>query len=357
MAKIRWGGRMPGTGFRVYDPGRMNPGEHINTNKHLIYIFLCIFCIFGFSPITKAEDTEVVDRIVAIVNDDIITLSELNRSLQPYAERIRASGYSPEKERKMLFSVREDILNQLIDKKLSDQEIKRCEIVISEEEIDSTIERIKEANFYTDEDLRKALADQGLTMEEYRQQLKEQLLRTKLVNYEIKSKIVITREDIKSYYENHKDEYKGEEKYHLWNIIMRAPLLGDESQRTKIKTKMESILTKLKEGQPFESLANSYSESSSDVWGGDLGLFRPDELSPQIREALKMLKPGEFTSVISTDQGYQIFYISEIVRTPEKTLDEVSSEIEEKLFFEKVNEKFDSWIADLRKRSHIKIIQ
>jgi len=331
----------------------------INILKGFIFCMVCtgLIGMFGFSIIAKAEDREVVDRIMAVVNDDIIILSELNQSFKPYAERIRASGYPPEKEREMRFTVREDILNQLIDKKLSDQEIKRSEIIISDEEIDSTIERIKESTFHTDEELREALAREGLTIEEYRKQLKEQLLRTKLVNYEIKSRIVITKEDIKSYYENHKDEYKGEKKYHLWNIIMRVPLLADEAGKLEIENRMEAILTKLKEGQPFETMVRNYSESSSTVWGGDLGLFQPDELSPQIQDALKMLKQGEFTSVLDTDQGYQIFYISEIVMTPGKTLDEVSSEIEEKFFQEKVDKKFNSWLADLRKRSHIKIIK
>ncbi len=321
----------------------------------IIYAFL--FVTFGFPLIAKAEGAEVVDRIVAVVNDDIITLFELNRSFEPYAEKVRALGYQIDKERKMLFKVREDMLSRLIDQKIKDQEIKRFNITISEKEIDQTIERIKEANFYTDEDLRAALANDGLTMEEYREQIKEQILRTKLVNLEIKSKIVITEDDIKFYYENHQDKYGGKKKYHLRNIIMKVSPFADEKEKLGIKTNMDAILDKLNEGQSFETLAMTYSESSLAAEGGDLGLFGLDELSLQLQDTIKEMKTGEFTPVLDTDQGYQIFFIQEIVNMPGKSLEEVLPKIEKILYNEILEKKFLSWLEDLRKQSVIKIIK
>ena len=161
--------------------------------KYLAQLAMCAVFVytFCFIFINQAKCAEVVDRIVAVVNDDIIILSELNQTLKPFAGRLKELGYSPEKERKMLFKVRSDILNQLIDQKLADQEIKRFNITVSEKEIDNAIERIKEASSYTDEELREELTVQGLGMEEYRESIKEQILRAKLINWEIKSKIVI----------------------------------------------------------------------------------------------------------------------------------------------------------------------
>ncbi|MBW2574508.1 MAG: SurA N-terminal domain-containing protein [Deltaproteobacteria bacterium] len=326
------------------------------------YVVYCImysfcFCTFGFPLVAKAENVEVVDRIVAVVNDDIITLLELNRSFKPYAERIRALGYSTDKERKMLFKVREDMLNQLIDQKIKDQEIKRFNIKISEKDIDQAIERIKEANFYTDEDLRAALAKDGLSLEEYRERIKEQILRARLVNIKVKSKIVITKEDIKSYYENHQDKYSGKKKYHLYNIIIKDPLFADEKEKLKIKARMDSILKELNEGKSFETMVNNYSKSFLGAEGGDLGLFGLDELSPQLRNIIKEMKAGEFTSVLDTDHGFQIFLVKEIVQNSGKPLEDVSPEIEEILFNEIVEKKYQSWLEDLRKQSVIKIIK
>jgi peptidyl-prolyl cis-trans isomerase SurA len=104
-------------------------------------------------------------------------------------------------------------------------------------------------------------------------------------------------------------------------------------------------------------LANAYSESSSTADGGYLGLFKIDALLPQLQEAINGMKAGEFTSVLDTDQGYQIFYISEIVKTPGKSCEEAAPEIGAKLYNEVVNEKFAAWLEELRKKSHIKIIK
>lgn len=320
-------------------------------------IFALIFGMIGFLSIPKSGCAEIVDRIVAVVNDDIITLFELNRSFKPYAERIKQSGFAPEKEQEMLYKVREDILNQLIDQKIEDQEIKLSNITISKKEIDETIERIKSLNFYTDEDLRAALAKEGITMEKYRQGLKEQMLRTKLVNIKVKSKIVITNKDIKSYYENNPDKYGGMKKYHLRNIIMTVPLLADEKEKLEIQTKMDSVLEKLIAGESFKTLAMIYSESSMAAKGGDLGWFELDNLSPQLQNAIKEMTAGEFTPVLDTDQGYQIFFVEDVETTPGKPLEEVSPEIERILFNEDVDKKFRAWIEDLRKQSHIKIIR
>ena len=319
-------------------------------------IFALLFCTFSFTLASRAESAEIVDRIVAVVNDDIITLFELNLSFKPYADKIRERGYPLEQESKMLFKTWEDILNQLIEQKITDQEIKRFKISISEKEIDQTIERIKEANYYTDEDLRAALAKDGLTMEEYRKQVKEQILRKRLVNLKVTSKIVITKEDIKSYYETHSDKYGGENKYHLRNIIMKVSSLVDEKEKLEVKARMDEVYAKLKAGQSFETMAMNYSESLASE-GGDLGLFGLSELSLQLQKAIKGMKAGEFTPVLYTDQGYQILFVQEVVNTSGKPLEEVSPEIERILFDDIVDNNFQSWLEDLRKQSHIKIIK
>lgn len=327
--------------------------------KKIIYciIFTLFYCVFGYPFLTNSESAEIVDRIVAVVNDDVITLSELNSVVEPYAKKIQTFGYLPEKEQMLLFKVRENMLDRLINEKIEDQEIKRSKIEISEEEVDKTIERIKEVNHYTDEILRAALAKDGLTMQEYRKQIKDQILRTKLVNLKVKSKIVITKEDIESYYEKHNEKYLGKKRYHLRNIIMRVPEFADSDEKLEIKSKMDDILAKLKAGQPFETLAMKHSESPGAPEGGDLGVFEFDSLSPEIQKAVEGMKPGEFTPVIETGPGYQIFFIQEILNAPVKPLEEATPEIEKILYNESVDNKYQAWIDDLRKQSVIKIIQ
>ncbi len=307
--------------------------------------------------IADVQSAEVVDRIVVVVNDDIILLSELDESFKPYADRIMAFGYSLDEERRTLFNAREEVLNQLIDQKLTDQQIKRSDITVRDDEIDGAIERLKEANFFTDEELREMLGAEGLTLEEYRNRIKDQILRAKLVNFEVKSKIVITKEDIESYYKSHSDKYGRIKKYRLSNIIMKVPSFASEEEKLVVLEKMEIVLTELKAGKPFDIIAGAYSESSYVSDDGGLGLFKLKELSPKIQEAIKNMKAGEFTPVLDTDQGFQIFYIQEIVNAQGKSLEEASPEIEDILYKDIVDKKFRSWIDELRKRSHIKTIK
>ena len=337
----------------------MNMGKLKIIRTKLIYCLIgtVLGCVLGYPLRANAKSGQVVDRIVAVVNDDVITLSELNKVIKPYVEKIRTLGYLPEKEKQLIFKVRESILNRLIDEKIEDQEIKRAKIEISDEQIDNTIERAKRTNYITDEELRAELAKEGLSMKEYRKQIKEKILRTRLVNLNVKSKIVITKEDIKAYYEKHPEKYGGKDKYHLRNIIMKIPSFADSDKRIEIKRKMDEILEKLKAGQSFEDLAKKYSESSAASDGGDLGMFEFDSLSPELQKAIKKIKPGEFTSVLDTDQGYQIFFLEKIVKVSGKPLKEVSPDIERTLYEESVDRKYNSWLESLRKQAVIKIIQ
>lgn len=331
----------------------------IKSGIFLSFCFLGGFIFYiGILPFrVQAADAMVVDRIVAVVNEDLITLYDLNKTLQPYEENIKALGYSPERERETLFKLRTDLLNRLIERKLTDQVIKQNNIEVSEVEIDTALERLKESRSLTDEELRAGLAQQGLTLEEYRKNVKQQLLRNKLVNREIKSKIVITEDEIKNYYDTHREKYAGEKKYHIWNIFIRLPDFADESSKGFAFEKMEAVITQLKQGRKFESLAAEDSDSPMAPQGADLGLYRLDELSSQLQKAVGAMKAGDFSPILKTDMGYQIIFVQKIVETDAKSLAKVKSEIHEALYSEAVDSKFQAWIEELRKRSHIKIFK
>ena len=141
------------------------------------------------------------------------------------------------------------------------------------------------------------------------------------------------------------------------HIILTVPVGSDEQTRSAVKAQMDAIWMKLAQGADFATLAKTHSQSPLADQGGDLGLFSLDTLTAQLQEAVKDLEPGAFTAVLDTEQGLQIFFVEEIVETPGKTLEEVSDEIEHKLYDQILNAKFNSWLEALRQRSHIKIIE
>ena len=317
-----------------------------------VSIWLWLAVTAATAGFAAAQQPEVIDRIVAVVNSDIITLYDLNRAFKPYEANIKALRYPEDKERQTLFQVRSDVLNQLIDAQLADQQSKHAQITVSQKEIDTTIERMKAARSFTDEQLREGLAAQGITMEEYRKEIESQILRTKLVNREVKSKIVITKEDIKAYYDSHQEKYAGDKKYYLWNLFIKA----SEIDRDLALKEMKSVASKLKQGSAFEDLVRELNASSAAVKGTDLGLYRRDELSQELREVVSKLKPNEFSEILETNFGYQIIYVQQIQDTAAKPIEEVEAEIQKILYDELVDNKYQDWLEELRARSHIRII-
>jgi len=305
----------------------------------------------------SAQAEEIVDRIVAVVNNDIITYLELQHQLKPYEEKIKSMGYAEEKERQMLYKVRNDITYRLIDEKLADQEIEKNKITINNAEIDASLERLKASKMWTDEDLRQALAAQGMTIQEYRQSLRNQALRSRLVGQEVSSKIVITHEEVRAYYDDHADAYGGDLRYHLRNIMTIVSSDDDDSAKAAAMGKMEAVIQKLEAGESFESLAREYSESPLAPKGGDLGKIRYTDFSPLIQQALEGLAAGDYTSILDTDQGYQIFFVEDMTMEGGKRFEEASPEIEEQLYNAAVDEKYAEWLEELKRKAHIKVIR
>lgn len=337
-------------------PPSRPPRRWVGTAAVALFIgFLCGMLSTGAA--VRAEEGVLVDRIVAEVNDDIITLYELNRKAEPFVKRVKAMARPLEEERRMVYELREKVLNQMIDEKLTDQEIERYDIKVSEEAIDNTIEEMKKRNYMTDQQLRDRLQKEGLTMDEYRTQMKNQILRMRLVNREVKSKIVITEEDIRAYYEKNRDRYAGEGRVHLRQIIMTPSAPANEAEKRTMREKMTAIRQEVIDGASFAELAREYSASPLAQEGGDLGTFKMSDLAPYILNALAGLQAGDVTEVVENDRGIQLFYIEALDEGQGKPLAEVSAEIENILYDEIVNQKFTTWLGELRERSHIKIIR
>ena len=305
---------------------------------------------------TAAGFAEVVDRIVAIVNDEVISLYELNQAMQPYIEQVQNSRYPEDVERQLMYEVRGKILNEMINEKLADQELKRQNISVSDKEVDNGIERIKESRAITDEELRKALVTQGITYEEYRQQIKQQIQRAKLVNREVRSKIVITDQDIKEYYDQHPEEYAHEKKYHLRNFYIRLSSFATDADRREALRQMKIVRAELTAGKSVDELTKSALQPEALVESDDMGLFKIEDLSPQLRETIRDMKPGDITPVIEAPFGYQVLMVEDILDTAGKTQAEAAAEIEDKLFNQIVDQKYQSWLQDLKDHAHIKII-
>jgi peptidyl-prolyl cis-trans isomerase SurA len=316
-----------------------------------------LVCLLGMLVWTGGLRAELVDRVVAIVNNDIILQSDLNEVMATIGTTLDEQGFSQAQKRQILEEKRGQILEQMIYDKLTDQQVQQHQINIGEDEVDATIERIRKLNQMSADDLRRRLELEGISYDTYRKQIKDKMLRARLVNREVKSKIVITDEDIRSYYDAHGDDYGVHTKYELRHILIKFPQEADSDAKKDALARINHIYDALQKGGSFEKLAREYSEAPSAERNGLLGVFDLNILSDPIKQALKGLEAKQFTKAVDTEQGYQIFYVESFNQTGGRRIDDVRSEIQEKLFADVVDRKFNEWIKELRQRSHIQILE
>jgi len=287
---------------------------------------------------------QVVDRIIAIVDSDIITLVDLNRETASYRKKIEKSPYPESRKLEMIEKVNMDMLNIMIDHSLTRQEAEKFGITVSDEEVETAVDNMRESRSLSQKAFGKALKNEGFTLSEYQKKIKKQILQTRLINHAVKSKVIILESDIKNYYQSHGEKYSGIKKYYLRNILLDN------------REKMEQIRGEIKGKDDFIRFAQNYSMAPNAQDGGDLGLFDITDFPSELKDEISKLSRDQFTQVISTARGFQIFYIEDIVLEGGKTIEQAHDEIYTILYNQSVEKKFITWLDSLKKKAHIKIM-
>ena len=282
---------------------------------------------------------EIVDRIVAVVNEEIITLSELDEACLPLFRKYLAGVRDPLEESEIVRKIRRQVLERLIEEKLIAQEVKKYHIEVGEEEVDQFIQNVK-AQIGGEEALQEYLKAQGLSLSEYRKRVKEQLKKLKLVQGSLRARIVITEEDLKRYYQKH---YLSDQNrlYWLALIVNSSP------------EKIHEAFKALKGGADFKAVAQKYSELPEGAQGQS---FKYEELSPAVKKALAQLKPGEISPPIQVGGKWQIVKILKIENKPAVPFEKVKEKIRQTLFQEELDATFKKWINELKERAFIKVL-
>lgn len=289
------------------------------------------------------------NRIVAIVNNEIITFYELEKALKNLPPSILGKERPEEIQKQLLF--------QLIDQKLVGLQIKRLGIQISNEEVEKTIAKIKQDQGLTGaEDFAKALNKEGISEAEFKEKIKEQILRFRLIGREIGSKIIIPETRIQEYYQKNKSQFQKTEGIRLAQILLRASSASSPEEMSEQKKKAEEIRERLKQGENFDELARKYSQDPSAAQGGDLGTFTLNDLEPSLKEVVSTLKPGEISQVLKSPQGWQIVKVIALQGAQEVGFAEVRDRILEHLYQEEVDLRFSQWLQQLKDRSYIQIL-
>lgn len=324
------------------------------------FLLPAIFFIFSAGE-TKAE---LLDRVIAIVNEDIITLSELEEAGKEFLQRIKSSA--PEEEvDQATKTAKEKILNQLINQRLISQEAKKAGVQMTNDEFEKAYARNVEAMNATREELLQELKKTGISERTYKRNLRNQLLRDKLVLFEVRSRVIVTDEMINEYYD---EEFASENKGGGYYLLQIGLSWGQTDQirasddllaadKTRALKKAEQIHKQAVDGENFSELARKHSDLPSASDGGDLGIFQEDEMAGYMRDAVVSLKAGEISPVIETPGAYQFFKLlsfKEGETTHSVPLFEVKEDIRKKLFEKKFKEEYNSWVNKIKEGAYIK---
>ena len=327
-----------------------------------VFLFCLLFTIH-YSPFTihhslftvSPAGAHVLDKIVARVNGDIILMSDLKgRSMQFLAEMKRRNQLVDEDN---IHKIEKEILNEMIEERLMLQFANNNNIKISDEDIKIAIEDVKKQNNFTDEMLEKALKNDKVTINDYRERLKEQMITSKVINYEVKSNIHIEENEIKKYYEEHRDEFKTPEEVRVRHMVfMYSEEERDSSKEEVIRKKAADILNKIREGEDFAKLASIYSEDLSAKSGGDLGYFSRGKMIKDFEDAAFILKKGEVSDVIRTPYGFHIIKCDDKKEAGFRPAEEVSGEIEKSIFLEKMKSLKNIWMKKMKEKAFIDVL-
>jgi parvulin-like peptidyl-prolyl isomerase len=291
----------------------------------------------GSSDVWAAQ---VEDRIVAIVNADLIMLSDMNQELKPERERIQKQ-YRGEERARRLKTAESMALTTMIERRLQLQEAKARSVEVSDQEVKQAVRQLKQQGEKLDEKDPSSLKG-----------VRDQLTLLKVVDREVRSGVMVADPEMKRYYKEHGDRFALPEEYTLSQILIK-PSSTDEMAQAKGKARAVTDL--LKQGESFEDLALRFSDSPTASRGGRLGLVRQGELLPAIERGVATLVPGGISEVIDSPEGLHIVRLEDKKPKQFRPYEEVRQEIQSLVFQQKSEDMFQAWLANLKNKAYIDI--
>ena len=324
------------------------PLEKLSASSLFAWTLLALF-VFA-APVSA----EILDRVVATVNDGTITLSDLQESIEIFEHQVgkaKAENMS-ERDRKAL---ERRVLEDLIDKTLIEGFAEKAGIQASEAEIDRAIQEVLSRAHITEAELREALKQDGLQYEEYRDQIRDQLIKAKMIQREIRARINIKDQQIEEYYLDHPDDFRAEEGVVIRHILFPLPHMPSPEVVDATVREANRVRREILDGKPFPEAANQYSRDETAGQGGWLGFFRKGSLSAEMEAGIERLGEGEISEPVRTALGIHLFKVEERTSGDIRPLEKVRDSIREKLYEEAAERQFEEWRKELRKNAHIEV--
>jgi len=296
----------------------------------------------------------VVDRVVAVVNQEIITLSEVEKWSQPLQNEIQTEDRLERRER--VQEVFRKVLERLIEERLIDQEARKSGLKVSSKEVEEAVEEIRRRNAVNQEQFERLLASEGLTFEAFKKEIEKKLLRTKLVNWAVKVEYKAGEKELRDFYQKNVDRYRIDESYRIGQILFLIPKEATLEQIWEIRKRCQKVLEKIRGGENFGEMALLYSEDpGSRKDRGDLGHFKRGELLPALEKEAIRLEIGEVSGIIRTDFGFHILKLLDRKGGEPPALEEIKARVQADYYEKEMEKAFQLFLTKLKERAVIEI--
>jgi len=298
----------------------------------------------GLAAVSEAE---VVEQIVAKVNDEVITRSEVEQVLEPILKQYK-SAYTAEELKTRTAEARRNVIDRLIEEKLIIQAAEEKEIEVNISEVEKMIKQTM-LKFPTEEKFFEVLKAEGLNLEILQERYRKELTYKKIVNMEVRARVVVAPKEVEEYYAAHIEELKSPEMLRLSQIFLKT----EEGKDEEVKKRIEDILKRLKQGEDFGKLAKEYSQDPYAEKGGDMGFVQKGKLLEELDKILPSLDIGQISGIIKSSLGYHILKLQARKEEQLKKIADVREVIETVIFQEKMSKRFSEWIAGLKKDAYV----
>jgi peptidyl-prolyl cis-trans isomerase SurA len=307
--------------------------------RKTVFSFIIVTGIYLLCSMqSTAIASVVVDRVVAVVNNEIITLSDLQRE----AALKKTEGKSAERM----------LLEDMIDRKLQMAAAKRAGMDVTDKELADAVNDILKRNSFDLKQFEAALAKDGLTLEQYKIELREQMTLSRMFNKYIRAGVAVDEAEVRAYYNRNIKLYTLPEEIRLRQIFFPIPDKPTAHETADVEEKAQQVYARAKKGENFTSLVREFSEGATASQDGDLGFTQRDSLLPEMESAAKPLKQGDISTPFRCAGGYNIIRLEE-VRVIVRPYETVKNEIMNMLYQQKVENNYRSWLQSLRSDSNI----
>jgi len=288
----------------------------------------------------------VLDRVIVVVDDEIVTQREFDRIFDPIKQSFEESFKGKELEGR-LEEARTSLLEQIINTKIAISVAKKAKIQVNEEELQKRLEQVK-AYYGSEEEFLKALDERGSNLTEFKQEISEQIMAQQIVEEEVASKIVIAPSEINDLYEKNKEKFVTP-----LGVQVRSIMVRRDDTSSGSREKIDEIRTKALNGGDFSELAREFSEGPYAETGGEMGIVTQGQLLEELDKEIFSAKKGEITEVVETPIGYHVFLIEDIKEPRKLEMDEVSDFLRGEIFKNKFQADLEKWLKEKRANAHI----